>query len=162
MTIVVNGNTMLKNFPAEFAQRMAMRTGGGADGTQPPSGGQTGNMMRPPQTNQTGGQSPAAPNGMGQGMRQGGGMRGGRGEFDDLLERFPTISLADLKVGDSIAVSSTSNSDANRYTAIKLVSGVEAFLKAPQMTMGGGRRGGGGGQDSGFSIPGLDGGFGNP
>ncbi len=86
---------------------------------------------------------------MGQG---GGGMRGGN--IDDMLERFPNITIADLKVGDMIAASSTKGANLERVTAIKLLSGVEPFLKAQQISQGGGRRGG---QDSGFSIPGLDG-----
>ena len=85
--------------------------------------------------------------------------RGGRGAggIDEMLERFPTISLADLKVGDMIAFSSTKGANADRVTAIKLLSGVEPFLKNPQAANGGRRNGGG--TDSGFSIPGLDGGF---
>ena len=91
-------------------------------------------------------------------MGQGGGMRGG--SIDDMLERFPNITIGDLKVGDMVAVSSTKGANLENVTAIKLLSGVEPFLKTPQFPQGGGRRGGGGGQggqDSGFSIPGLDG-----
>ena len=81
-------------------------------------------------------------------------MRGG--SVDDMLDRFPNVTIADLKVGDMIAVSSTKNADTNRATAIKLLSGVEPFLKATQTA--GGRQGGRqGGQDTGFSIPGLEG-----
>jgi hypothetical protein len=147
---------------------MAMRQMGGATGAgaQPPQGGGQGNVvvMRPPQ--QTGaqpatGERPTAPNGV---QMQGGGMRGGRGEFDDLLERFPTISIADLKVGDAIGVSSTASSDASHVTAIKLVSGVEPFFKASQMAGAAGMQRGnqGGGGQGGFNIPGLDGGIGAP
>lgn len=146
--VVVGQNSVLKQFPAEMAQRLAaMQSGGG--GMQPPTG------MRPPQGNQPGGQTnPAngqtAPNGMRPG---GGGMRGGGG-IDDMLERFPTITIADLKVGEMIAFSSTKNATAERVTAIKLLSGVEPFLKTAQAANNGGRRS----TDSGFSIPGLDGG----
>ncbi len=72
-----------------------------------------------------------------------------------MLERFPNISIADLKVGDMIAVSSTKNTAAERVSAIKLLSGVEPFIKAQQQQTAGRPRGG---QDSGFSIPGLEGG----
>lgn len=149
VTVVVGQNSVLKQFPAEMAQRFAaMQSGGG--GMQPPSG------MRPPQGNTAGGlpnppNGQTAPNGMRPG---GGGMRGGGG-IDDMLERFPTITVTDLKVGDMIAFSSTRSANADRVTAIKLLSGVEPFLKAPQQASGNnsGRRG----ADSGFSIPGLDG-----
>lgn len=146
--VVVGQNSILKQFPAEMAQRLA---GFQSGGFQPPAG------VRPPQTGggQPAGQTP--PNGGGIRRGAGGGMRGAGG-IDEMLERFPTISLADLKVGDMIAFSSTKSANADRVTAIKLLSGVEPFLKNPQAANGGGRRNGGG-QDSGFSIPGLDGGF---
>ncbi|MGI8554836.1 MAG: hypothetical protein ACR2LT_00550 [Pyrinomonadaceae bacterium] len=148
VTITVNSNTQLKKFPAEFAQMMAMRMQGGS-GMQPPNGqnGSTTATAQPPQ----GGQTP--PNGTG----QGGGMRGG---LDDMLDRFPTITVADLKVGDAIAISSTTGADDSQATAIKLVSGVEPFFKSAQSGFGGRRNGGG--ADSGFTIPGLDGGIGTP
>lgn len=141
--IVVGKNSILKQFPAEMAQRMAAFQSGAAGGGMMPPGG-----MRPPQTSgqTSAGQTPPA----GGGMR-----RGGAGGIDEMLERFPTITLADLKVGEMIAFSSTKTANADRVTAIKLLSGVEPFLKTPQAANGGGRRGGG--ADSGFSIPGLDG-----
>lgn len=142
VTVVVGQNSILKQFPAEMAQRMAAFQSGGG--------------MRPPQPN---GQATTPPAGQtpsnGGGMRQGGGMRGAGG-IDEMLERFPTITLADLKAGQMIAFSSSKGTDQNRVTAIKLLSGVEPFLTAPQTANGGGRRNG---ADTGFSIPGLDGGF---
>jgi len=78
---------------------------------------------------------------------------GGSAGLDDMFERFPSITVADLKVGQMIAVSSSKGTDASRINAIKLLSGVETFLRQPQ----GGRRPSMGGADSGFSIPGLDG-----
>jgi hypothetical protein len=156
MTIAVGDNSVLKQFPAEMAQRMAQMQAMQAGGMQP--GGQAG--MRPPQRpNPQGGQPNAEGQAGGRRMGQGSGgmgMRGG-GSIDDMLERFPNITVADLKVGDMIAASSTKGANSDRVTAIKLLSGVEPFLKAPQVA--GGRQNGGqrGGQDSGFSIPGLDG-----
>ncbi len=52
-----------------------------------------------------------------------------------------------------IAVSSTKNSAADRIRAIKLLAGVEPFLRMAQA--GNGKRAGG--VEGGFSIPGLDG-----
>lgn len=84
-------------------------------------------------------------------------MGGPRGGIDDLFERFPVITIADLKPGDVIAVSSSKNGNAARLNAIKLLAGVGPFLQAAQMqaAAAGGRRGGAGGQN--FTIPGLDG-----
>ncbi|MDQ2746827.1 MAG: hypothetical protein M3T96_06165 [Acidobacteriota bacterium] len=145
--VVIGPNSILKQFPAEMAQRMAAFQGGGG-GVQPPAG-----TRPPPADSQANGQNP--PNGAGAGMRRGGG-----GGIDEMLERFPTISLADLKVGEMIAFSSTKSANAaDRITAIKLLSGVEPFLKNAPAATGGGRRRGSGGADSGFTIPGLDSGF---
>jgi len=147
ITIVVRDTSVLKKFPTEMASMMAMRMGGGM---QPPQGrvAAGGNAaVRPPRSNQTGGQ--ASPDGMG----EGGGMRGARGEFDDLLERFPNVSLAELKIGDAIAVSSTTGVVPDRVTAIKLLTGVEPFFQAQQA----GRRNSRGDQSPTLNIPGLDG-----
>ncbi len=149
-TIVVVANSVLKQFPAEMAQRMAQFQAMQAGGIQPGGG------MRPPQ-----GANPpnSQPNAEGQnanrGTGQGGGMgmRGG-GSIDDMLERFPNITIADLKVGDMIALSGAKTANTERVTAIKLLSGVEPFLKTQQVAR---RPGGQRGQDSGFTIPGLDG-----
>ena len=139
--VVVGQNSVLKQFPTEMAQRMAAFQSGGG-GMQPPAG------ARPPRQPDGAAAGTTPPNG--------GGMRRGGGGIDEMLERFPTISIADLKVGDMIAFSSSKSANADRVTAIKLLSGVEPFLRSPPAANGGRR---GGGQDSGFSIPGLDGGF---
>jgi hypothetical protein len=45
-----------------------------------------------------------------------------------MLERLPTISIADVKVGDTIIVSSTQGVDPSRLTAISLVTGADTLL----------------------------------
>jgi hypothetical protein len=147
VTIVVNDSSVLKNFPPDMAQMMAARMTGG--GIQPPSGqGGGGNVaVRPP--NQGGNQ---------QNPQGGGGqMRGGRGEFDDMIERFPNISLADLKVGSAVAASSTNSVTPGRVTAIKLLSGVEPFFAAAAQAPRGNNQ-----SSPSLNIPGLDGGIGVP
>lgn len=140
VTVVISGTSVLKRFPSEMAERMAgMQTFGGG-GARP-----VGARARPAGT-------PAAgQRGMGgQGM---GGGQGAQGGLDDMLERLPNITSADLKAGDMIAISSTKSDTADRVKAIKLVAGVEPFLRMAQAA--GGRRGQGG-VEAGFSIPGLD------
>ena len=84
-----------------------------------------------------------------------GGFGGGRsGGIDDMLERFPNITTADLKPGDMIAFSSTKNSNIDRIKAIKLLAGVEPFLRMAQASNGNQRSQGVSGN---FTIPGLDG-----
>ncbi|MEO7672565.1 MAG: hypothetical protein ABIU09_00630, partial [Pyrinomonadaceae bacterium] len=55
--------------------------------------------------------------------------------------------------GDMIAVSSTKSTNLDRIKAIKLLAGVEPFIRAAQATSGGTR---GQGSPS-LSIPGLEG-----
>lgn len=164
--IFVNSSSVLKQFPAEMAQGMARMMSGGMGGMQPPQGGAGGNTVIVRQGGQEG--RPATPQGQpnpngqpaagtpnGGGQRPAGLNRGGRGgDLDDVLERLPVISIADLKVGDTIGVSSTAGAIPNRFTAIKLVSGVEPFLSIP-------RAAGRNGNQPSIDIPGLDGGFGN-
>lgn len=89
--------------------------GGAATGQAP--AGQAGNGTRP-----GGGQAaPGGPPG------PGGGIRGGA-NIQELLDRLPTISIAELKVGDTIIVSSTKGADPSRLTAISLISGADTLL----------------------------------
>lgn len=136
----------MKKFPEEFAQRMLQGPGMGGPG----AGGQRPGGAPVAQTVQA---APgAAPGGQGRGPMGPGGRAGGG--IDEMLERFPNISAADLKVGDMIAVSSTRNGSVDHVSAIKLLAGVEPFIRAAQAS--GNMRGGQGGQ-GGFNIPGLDG-----
>jgi hypothetical protein len=142
MTVAVTPASVLKRFPEEMATRMAAFQGGG---------------VRPPgqaPANPAGGQAGQAP------QRPMGGMGARAGGIDEMLDRFPNIKPADLKVGDMIAVSSTRTANLDRITAIKLLAGVEPFIRMAQAAGGmqGGQRGGGQGD---FNIPGLDG-FGGP
>lgn len=152
VTIAITPNSAVKRFPEEMAQRMA-GMGGGAG--QPGQGG-----IRPAGGVQPDRQRPAGAgpggSGGGSGRQMGGG--GARGGIDDMFERFPVISIADLKPGDVIAVSSSKNAGSQKINAIKLLAGVGPFLQAAQMqaaAQGGRGRGGAAGQT--FTIPGLDG-----
>lgn len=159
VTIVISETSVLKRFPAEQAEMLArfqmMGAGGGARPVgQPGQGGQGGGARgTQPPTGNPGANPGGSPGGQGRP-----GMGGGRGAggVEDMLERSPNISAADLKVGDIIALSSTKTADVARIKAIKLFAGVEPFLRSAQATSGRGGRGQGG-VDGGFSIPGLDG-----
>ncbi len=48
--------------------------------------------------------------------------------IQEMLERLPTIALADVKVGDTIIVSSTKGADPARLTAIALVAGADTLF----------------------------------
>ena len=126
LTIVIKQDAVLRRFPpaSELGAMMGgMRGGAGGPGAGgPPAGGgqqAAGGQSGP-------GQAGARPQGGG----PGGGGPGARGGFNinDMLERLPTISLADVKVGDTIIVSSTQGVDPTRLTAISLVSGADTLL----------------------------------
>jgi hypothetical protein len=126
LTIVVKQDAVLRKFPAanEMGSMMMMMGrgpgGGAAAGQTPP--GQTASKP-PPNGGQGAGQGPGG-GGPGGGMRMGGGGM----NMQDMLERLPTISLADVKVGDTIIVSSTKGADPSRLTAISLISGADTLL----------------------------------
>jgi len=135
LTIVVKQDAVLRRFPsaAEMGGMMAMmgRGGQGANGAggQAPAG-QSGNRPNGGQGGPPTGGGPGA----GSGRMGGGGMN-----IQDMLERLPTIALADVKVGDTIIVSSTKGADPTRLTAISVISGADTLLNmmaARQQTAG--------------------------
>jgi hypothetical protein len=117
LTVVIKQDAVLRRFPAEFG--MGMRPGAGSPAGAAPAGGGApaqGNAQQRPA-----GAGPGGP---------GAGGPGGRPGFNinDMLERLPTISMADVKVGDTIIVSSTQGVDPTRLTAISLVAGADTLL----------------------------------
>ena len=119
LTVVIKQDAVLRRFPAEFGMGLGQRPGGAPGGAAPAGGGQgqaaQGNAQQRPQ----GAGGPGGPGGP-----------GGRPGFNinDMLERLPTISIADVKVGDTIIVSSTQGVDPSRLTAISLVAGADTLL----------------------------------
>lgn len=112
LTIVVKQDAVLRKFPAmDQLGGVMMRPGGGGQGAAPAGSGP--------------GAGTGAPGGPGGGTRAGG---GGGMNMQDMLERLPTIAIADIKVGDTIIVSSTKGADPARLTAISLVSGADTLL----------------------------------
>lgn len=155
ITVSFADASLMKRFPPEFAQRMlggAMGPGGQRPGGQ---GGANAPQGSPAQG--------AAVNGTPAGQGQPGGMRpggigGGRsGGIDEMIERFPTIAAADLVVGEQIGVLSTKSNSSGKIKAIKLLAGVEPFIRMAQMAAAASGGGRGQGSQIGLSIPGLDG-----
>ena len=136
LTIVVKQDAVLRKFPppGQMGGMMMGRGGPAANGGpagQNPSGGPAGNR---PQTGGAqegpGGRGPGSGGPPGTGGPAGGGMRMGGGgmNIQDLIERLPIIAIADVKVGDTIIVSSTKGADPARLTAISLISGADTLL----------------------------------
>jgi hypothetical protein len=112
LTIVVKNDSVLRRFSG-MGIGPAGPGGGGAPGAA--GGGQPGQG------------APARPQGGGGPGGPGGGGPGGR-NINDMLDRLPIISIADVKVGDTIIVSSTQGVEPTRLTAISLVAGADALL----------------------------------
>jgi hypothetical protein len=143
LTVSISGNTNLRKLDPQAGQMlafMAMRAAGGGAaggfgggrvggaGGQPSAGGAQRPAGTPPQGGGEGRRPEGAPEG------QGGGRRFGGGGFDvnDMIDRQPQATLADLKPGDIVIVSSTTGADPTRVSAITLLVGAEPVLAALQ------------------------------
>ena len=139
LTIIVKHDAVLRRFPPASEMGAMMMGGGfgrrpeGAGAGQSPQAGQGQGQAQGQAQGQNQGQA-ARPQGAGGGPGGGGpgggpgGPRGGGFNINDMLERLPIISLADVKVGDTIIVSSTQGVDPTRLTAISLVTGADTLL----------------------------------
>lgn len=109
----------VRQLAPEMAQRIALRlrmaqNGGGAAGE-----------------NRAAGMPPAAA-GQGYGGRQGGFQRGGGGaDLQQMLNRLPPATLANLQKGEAVMIVSTQGAVPGEVTAITLLGGVEPILEAP-------------------------------
>jgi hypothetical protein len=121
LTVVVSKDSTVKRIPADFMK------GPGGPGGGPGAGGP------PPQGGAGGGARPAGAGGPAQGGP------GGPGGFDiqRVIENLPVATLADLKPGEMILISSTAGADPSRVTAITLVAGVEPVFQMLQASQGG-------------------------
>lgn len=132
LTIIIKQDAVLRRFPSDMSAMMGGlgRGPGGPGGA--PGGAAGGGQPAQSQPAQGGGQGQTATRPQGPGGPGGGpgGPGGGRGGFNinDMLERLPVISVADVKVGDTIIVSSTQGVDPTRLTAISLVAGADTLL----------------------------------
>jgi len=121
LTIVVKQDAVLRRFPQEMGAMMGGIRAGAGGGPGGPGG------PPPGQAPASGGQGQAGARPGGPGGGGPGGPGGGR-NINDMLERLPTIQIADVKVGDTIIVSSTQGVDPTRLTAISLVTGADTLL----------------------------------
>ena len=150
LTIILKPESVLRRYPAGMFGG-GMGPGGPGAATGAPGPGQA-----PSQAQQR-------PQGAGPGGPQGGGPGRAGMNMADLLERLPIISINDLKVGDTIIMSSLQGSDPSQLTAISLVTGIEPLLTmmaARQQT--GGQTGRPQGVDLNGSFGGMFGGVGVP
>ncbi|HXA67835.1 MAG TPA: hypothetical protein VNV82_21930 [Bryobacteraceae bacterium] len=137
VTVKTNQSSMLRRLDERTAAMLGRRMRGDAGGPGGP-GGPGGAAGGP------GGGNPGAggrgessgPGGPGPGGRGFGGGGGGGGDLQQVLDRSPQLSLAELKKGDALIISSSKASDGSAITAMSLVAGVEPFLAAAPRTAG--------------------------
>jgi len=166
LTIVFKPESIIRRIPPQAAMMFGAMGGPGGPGAGAPGGdqarpqGEGQGQAAPGQGQRPQGAGPGGPGGQGPG---GPGRMGGGGTMADMLERWPTISLSELKVGDTILMSSLPGADPTKLTAIQLVTGAEPLLAmaAARQQAGQGQRGGGG-VDLNGSFGGMFGGLGGP
>ena len=156
LTVVVRPDSMLRRIPPEVAAMLGGMGGPGGPGGAPGAGGP--GQQRVVVQGGPGAGSPGQ-GGPGAGGPGGGGQRRMMGDMSEMLERLPAATLADLKPGEMIVVSSTVGADPTRVTAIQLVAGVEQIMAMMARRMGGAAGAGGMGAGAGAGA-GLGFGFG--
>jgi hypothetical protein len=116
--VKVTSDSQLRKLPPMMAQRIAMRLKGG-ETSGPPNGAGAG-----------GGPPPAAPpaGAPPPGGGPGGPRPGGAPDLQQILNRMPPATLADLQKGDAVMIVATQGAASGGVTAITLLGGVEAIL----------------------------------
>jgi Domain of unknown function (DUF5666) len=109
VVVKITKDSMLRQLPPEAAQRLAMRWKGAAAGASSAAGSSA---------------SPS-PGGNGASARS-----GGAPDFQQMINRMPAVTLADLHKGDALMIVSTEGTSTETGTAVKLISGVEPILRA--------------------------------
>jgi co-chaperonin GroES (HSP10) len=160
MTVKISGDSSLKKLQQPLAQLIANRLHGVADDAGGPGGrggvpggGPPGGFGPGPGAGAGPGGGTPGPQGRGGfpggagGRGEGPGGFGGRGGFgggrggdlQSMIDRTPTITVTDLKIGDAVIISSTVGANADQVTAITLLAGVEPILTRPgsrEMSLG--------------------------
>jgi hypothetical protein len=116
VSVKVGADSQIRKLPPMMAQRIAMRLKGEA-GASPSGAGAGGSASS---ASQPGG---GAPPGDAGGSRPGGGP-----DFQQMLNRLPAATLADLQKGDAVMIVATEGTATGRMTVITLLSGVEPIL----------------------------------
>jgi hypothetical protein len=112
VTLKINADSQLRSLPPMVAQRIAARLKGGSPESSSGSG--------------TRGQgAPAARAG-----EAPGGTARPSGDFQQMLNRMPAVTLADLQKGMAVMIVATEGSASNQPTAVTLLTGVEEILTA--------------------------------
>ena len=114
VTLKINADSQMRNLPPMLAQRIATRLKGGT--SEASSGPAAAGQPAP------GKPAEAA-------FNSGGSARAG-GDFQQMLNRMPTVSLADLQKGTAVMIVATEGTAGSQPTAVTLLTGVDPILTA--------------------------------
>lgn len=132
VVIKFNSDSQLRKLAPQMAQRLAFFLKGGAQAAQggAPASGQTATSGATPSGNApaSGG---AGPGGNAQGPRP-----GGAPDFQQMLSRIPSVTLADLQKEDAVMVVAAQGTASGEVIAVTLLGGVEPILTASPNGMG--------------------------
>jgi hypothetical protein len=117
VSVKVTADSQMRKLPPMMAQRIAMRLKGEA-GASPSGAGAGGTASS---ASQPGGGAPP-------GEAGGGSRPGGAPDFQQMLNRLPAATLADLQKGDAVMIVATQGAASGAVTAVTLLSGVEPIL----------------------------------
>jgi hypothetical protein len=131
LLVHINDGTLLRRLDpamaAALARRLHPESAAGAPGAGAGGPGAGGAGAGGPGAGARPAGAPGGPGGRGP---------GGNGDLQQVLERMPPLTLADLKKGDAVIVSSSKGPDDSAVTAFAFVAGVEPFLAAAPRTAG--------------------------
>jgi hypothetical protein len=122
--VKLTADSQLRKLPPWLAQRIAMQLKGGEAGGPPSGPGGSG-----------GAPAAAPPAGMlPSGGSPGGPRPSGARDLQQILNRMPPATLADLQKGDAVMIVATQGTASGGVTAITVLSGVEAILASSAST----------------------------
>jgi hypothetical protein len=139
VVVKISAQSQVLKLPPQIAQGLAFQMKGGARGAAsgapggaaggaPPSGTSAGERGAPPDSARQQRQQQDADQ---RAPGEGGNARPGRAaDLQQVLNRLPKASLADLQKGDAVMIVSTEGTASGGVTAITLLAGVEPILQA--------------------------------
>jgi hypothetical protein len=137
VVVKISAQSQVLKLPPQIAQGLAFQMKGGARGAA--SGAPGGTAASAPPSGTAAGERGAPPDAARQQRQQddqrapgeGGNARPGRAaDLQQVLNRLPKASLADLQKGDAVMIVSTEGTASGGVTAITLLAGVEPILQA--------------------------------
>jgi hypothetical protein len=157
VTVKITANSDVRKLPERAAAFLAARARGGAPAGPGAGqgGGQGAGQGSAPSAGMQRGDGGSGPGGSG--GPGGPGRQGGGGDLSQMLSRFSTVTLAELKPGDAVMIVASQPDAGGPETAVTMLAGVEPLLAAapnggaPAMTLspwnvgGGAPEGAGGG-----------------